>query len=144
MSFTPDPPRSSAASSESVTSWLFQPAALAAGNGTTVVVGAVTSVGRTKNSRLFEAMSNCWRPPVPSAPMLRSSFPLNSMLQSLMTSSAVYVRIDILAVTAYRPARLRSKWVRASSNVNCKAKSGGTTSTARTWIPAPGSTTEPR
>ena len=89
MSFTPEPPGLSVAASASVTSWLFQPEALAAGDGAAVVVGGVVSLGWTKNSRLFDTMSNCWRPAVPASElMLRRDLPLNSILQSLMMEPA--------------------------------------------------------
>src|SRR5207245_6407356 len=43
MSFTPEPPGLSVAASASVTSWLFQPEALAAGDGAAFGVGGVGS-----------------------------------------------------------------------------------------------------
>ena len=83
----------------SVTSALFQPGALGATDGATVVAGGVLSAGWITNCRLFETMSNCWRPPALPAPMLSSDRLPNSMLQSLMTSPAEYVKNESRALT---------------------------------------------
>ena len=87
MFFTPEPPALSAAVKASVTSCLLQPAALAAGDWATVVVGATRSPEMT-NSRLLETMSNCCRPTEPASPMLRSDLLLNSISQFVMIAPA--------------------------------------------------------
>src|SRR2546422_8764716 len=99
MFFTPEPPALSVALNASVTSPLFQPAALGATDGVTVVVGAVLSAGWITNCRLFETMSNCWRPPALPAPMLGSDLLPNSMFDSLLPSPGAYVNNQSRAFT---------------------------------------------